>query len=121
MAKTVTLNASPSWPGAKNDYALRYEQYAVGRIRLAETAWEWQITVPMAMPSWAQGKAVSLDEAKRGFGAAWGRLLNETSPERLARAWDLARAAEARQVRMGTDTKSDVVEREESAEARSAG
>ena len=107
MAKTITLNASPSWPGAKNDYALRYEQNSVGRIRLAETGWEWQITVPMAMPPWAQGVSASLDDARKAFGLAWGRFVKETSPERLERAWELARAAEARQHRLESDGKSD--------------
>jgi hypothetical protein len=100
MAKTITLNASPSWPGAKNDFVLRYEQNSVGRIRRAETAWEWQITVPMAMPPWAQGVSASLDDARKAFGMAWGRLVKETDPGRLERAWELARAAEARQKRL---------------------
>ena len=100
MAKTITLNASPTWHGAKNDFVLRQEQNSVGRIRLAETAWEWQITVPMAMPPWAQGVSASLDDARKAFGLAWGRLLKETNPERLERAWELARAAEARQKRL---------------------
>lgn len=107
MAKTITLNASPSWPGAKNDYVLRYERHTVGRIRLAETAWEWQITVPMAMPPWAQGVSASLDDARQGFAVAWGRFVKETSPERLERAWDLARAAESRQQRLEAAGKGD--------------
>ena len=102
MAKTITLNASPTWSGVKDDYVLRYEEHVIGRIRLAETAWEWHITVPMAMPAWASGHADSLDECKRAFAAAWGRFLSETSPTRLERAWELDRAAEARQQRMGT-------------------
>jgi hypothetical protein len=102
MAKTITLNASPTWFGVKDDYVLRYEEHVIGRIRLAETAWEWHITVPMAMPAWASGHADSLDECKRAFAAAWGRFLSETSPTRLERAWELDRAAEARQQRMGT-------------------
>jgi hypothetical protein len=100
MAKTITLNASPSWPGAKNDFTLRYEQHTIGRIRLLENAWDWHITVPMAMPRWAEGKTASLDDARKAFGMAWGRLLKETNPERLERAWELARAAEARQQRL---------------------
>jgi hypothetical protein len=100
MAKTITLNASPSWPGVKNDFTLRFEQHSIGRIRLAETGWEWQITVPMAMPPWAQGVSANLDDARKAFGMAWGRLLKETSPARLERAWELARAAAARQQRL---------------------
>jgi hypothetical protein len=97
MAKTITLNASPTWPGVKDDYVLRYEGHQVGRIRLAETAWEWHITVPMAMPAWAQGSTNNIDECRRAFAAAWKRFLNETSPERLERAWELERAVAARQ------------------------
>lgn len=96
MAKTITLNAAPTWPGAKDDYVLRFEGHVIGRIRFAVSAWEWHITVPMAMPSWAEGKTSSLDEARKGFAAAWGRLLKETPPERLARAWELEDAAEER-------------------------
>ena len=38
--------------------------------------------------------------SKRAFAAAWGRLLKETSPARLERAWELERAVEARQRRL---------------------
>ena len=107
MAKTITLNASSSWPGAKNDYVLRHEQNAVGRIRLAETAWEWQITVPMAMPPWAQGVSPSLDDARKAFAMAWGRLVKETPPARLERAWDLMRAAEARRQQLESAGEGD--------------
>ena len=100
MAKKITLNASLRWPGVKDDYVLRYESHVIGRMRLAEAAWEWHITVPMAMPTWASGSAASLDECRRVFAAAWGRFLSETSPARLERAWDLERAAEQRQQRM---------------------
>lgn len=100
MAKTITLNASPTWPGVTDDYTLRYEGHQIGRIRRAEKAWEWQITVPMAMPTWASGSTASLDACRQAFAAAWGRLLKETSPERLERAWDLDRAAGQRQQRV---------------------
>jgi hypothetical protein len=100
MAKTITLNANPTWPGIKDDYSLRYEGHQIGRIRRAEHAWEWQITVPMAMPTWASGSTASLDECRQAFAAAWGRLLKETNPARLERAWDLERAAEQRKQRM---------------------
>jgi hypothetical protein len=102
MAKTITLNARPTWSGVKDDYLLRYEGQVIGRIRLAETAWEWHITVPMAMPAWASGSADSLEECKSAFAAAWGRFLKETSPARLERAWELQRAAEARRQQRGT-------------------
>jgi hypothetical protein len=108
MAKTITLNATPTWPDVKDDYVLRYEGHAIGRIRLAESAWEWHITVPMAIPTWANGKADHLEECKRAFAAAWGRFMKETDPARLERAWELERAVEARQRRMETANKSDV-------------
>jgi len=111
MAKMITLNASPTWSGVKDDYVLRYEGYVIGRVRLAETVWEWHITVPMAMPAWASGSADNLDECKKAFAGAWGRFLNETSPARLERAWELERAVEARRQRMATvknDEASDI-------------
>ncbi len=80
MAKSITLNASPTWSGVNDDYVLRYEGHAIGRIRWAETAWEWHITIPMAVPEWASGSADNLDECRKAFAAAWGRFLNETSP-----------------------------------------
>ncbi|XIA62923.1 hypothetical protein ACFIOY_26635 [Bradyrhizobium sp. TZ2] len=106
MTKTITLNASPTWPGVKNDYVLRYDGHAIGRIRLDQDAWAWQITIPMAMPAWANGTADSLDGSKRAFATAWGRLLNETSPARLERAWELERAVGARQQRMDATKKN---------------
>jgi hypothetical protein len=107
MARTITLNARPTWDGVKDDYVLVYQGHLIGRIRFAETAWEWQINVPMAMPTWARGRSNNLDEGKRAFAEAWGRFLNETSPERLERAWELERAVEARQQRMATIKKDD--------------
>jgi hypothetical protein len=107
MAKTIILNASPTWAGVKDDYVLRYDGHVIGRIRSAEKTWEWHLTIPMAMPEWAQGSAANLEQAKRAFAAAWGRLLNETAPERLARAWELERAAEARRQRLEAAAKND--------------
>lgn len=99
MTRTITLSAGLTWPGVKNDFMLRHDGLATGRIRLDEGTWTWQITVPMTMPLWTSGTADSLEESKRAFAAAWGRLLSETSVERLERAWDLVRAVEARQQR----------------------
>jgi|SRR5438270_895892 hypothetical protein len=93
VAKKIALIANPTWSDVKNDYVLRYEEHVIGRIRLAEAGWEWHITVPMEMPSWARGSAPNLEDCKRAFGEAWGRFLNETDPERLERAWDFSRAA----------------------------
>ena len=97
IGPTIKLHASPTWAGVKHDYVLRYDGHTIGRIRLDESAWEWQITIPMAMPAWASGTAASLEDCKGAFGEAWRRLLKETSPERLERAWELERAAAARQ------------------------
>jgi hypothetical protein len=108
MIKTITLSASPTWSDVKNDYVLRYDGQAIGRIRLDRSAWEWQITIPMAMPAWASGTADTLDGSKRAFAAAWGRVLSETDPARLERAWELNRAAEARQQRTETASKDSV-------------
>ena len=54
ITRSITLNASPAWPGVENDYILRYDGHTIGRIRLDQSAWEWQITIPMAMPEWAR-------------------------------------------------------------------
>lgn len=105
MVKTITLGASPTWPDVKNDYVLRYDGHPIGRIRLDQSVWEWQITIPMEMPAWARGTTDSLDGSKRAFAAAWGRVLSETSPARLERAWELNRAVEARQQRIETAGK----------------
>lgn len=100
MARTITLNASLTWPDVKEDYTLRYDGHVIGRIRLDQGVWDWQIVVPMAVPAWARGTANSLDESKSAFAAAWGRFLNETNPQRLERAWELDCAAEARRQRL---------------------
>ena len=107
MAKTITLSAGLTWPDVKNDFILRHDGLAIGRIRQDGGTWKWQITMPMTMPLWARGTADSLEESKRAFAAAWGRLLNETSDERLERAWELVRAAEARQQRRDAARKTD--------------
>jgi hypothetical protein len=51
----------------------------------------------MALPAWAEGNAASRDEGFKALAAAWGRLLAQTSPERLQRAWELEKAFEVRQ------------------------
>ncbi len=105
VAKAITLNASLKWPDVKDDYVVRYDGHLIGRMRLAGerdaqgTTWEWSITIPMALPVWANGTAESRDTCMKDFTAAWGRFLKETSPERLERAWELERAFAARQQR----------------------
>jgi hypothetical protein len=63
-AKPIALNASPKWPDVKDDSVVRYDGHLIDRMRLGEryshgTTWEWSITVPMAMPVWANGTADS--------------------------------------------------------------
>ena len=105
--RKIALNASPTWTEVKNDYVLRYEGHVIGRIRLAETGWEWHIAIPMATPDWARGSAPNLEDCKRAFAEAWGRLLNTTDPERLERAWELERAVELRRQRMESLNRGD--------------
>jgi hypothetical protein len=52
------------------------------------------------MPTWAQGSTDNLEDCKKAFATAWGRILTTTSPERLDRAWELERAVEARRQRI---------------------
>ena len=40
--------------------------------------------------------------------AAWGKLLSQTSAERLQRAWELEKAFEARQQRLATIKSDDI-------------
>ena len=107
VAKTITLKASLKWPDVKDDFVVRYDDHLIGRIRLGDerfaqgTTWEWSITVPMAMPDWARGSAENRDACMKDFTAAWGRVLKETDPARLERAWELERAFAARQQRRG--------------------
>jgi hypothetical protein len=103
VAKQITLKASLKWPDVEDDYVVRYEDHVIGRIRLSGGSepggklWEWSITIPMAIPQWASGSAANRDAGMKDLAVAWGRLLNETSPERLNRAWELERAVEARE------------------------
>jgi len=105
MAKTISLNSNLTWPDGKNDYLLSFEGHAIGRIRLAENGWEWYLSIPMELPPWARGQADSLDAARRAFATAWARLLQETNPARLERAWELDRAFEQRRQHMEQGAK----------------
>jgi hypothetical protein len=51
----------------------------------------------MALPEWAEGTAANRDESFKALAAAWGKLLTQTNPERLQRAWELEKAFQARQ------------------------
>jgi hypothetical protein len=91
VAKPITLKASLKWPDVKDDYVVHYEGHLIGRIRLGDPryeqeTWEWNLTVPMAMPDWARGRAENRDACMKDFTAAWGRFLKETDPARLQRA-----------------------------------
>ncbi len=102
VKRTITLNARPKWPDVADDYLIWHEDHAIGRIRLVAdpiapaTPWEWCVTVPLALPEWANGTAESRDVCMKDFSAAWRRFLKETPPERLERAWEFERAAQSR-------------------------
>ncbi len=96
MSKIV-IDARPRWPDVQNDYAVQFEGHSIGRVRLDGTIWVWSITIPMALPEWAEGTAANRDESFKMLAAAWGKLLAQTSAERLQRAWDLEKAFETRQ------------------------
>ncbi|WMT72030.1 hypothetical protein [Bradyrhizobium sp. Ash2021] len=103
--KTITLNARSKWPDVKDDYVIWHQDHAIGRIRLVAdpkapaTPWEWFITVPVAMPAWANGTGESCDVCMKEFSAAWSRFLKEIPAERLERAWEFERAAQSRRPR----------------------
>ena len=98
----ITLSIRPKWPEIPDHYAVWSQGREIGKIRYAldasgpDRSWEWFIIVPMALPAWASGTAQDRDSAIRAFSAAWGRLLQETQPARLQRAWELGRAAQSR-------------------------
>jgi hypothetical protein len=99
---SITLNVRPKWPEIPDDYLVWCEGHQIGRIHLVQDAsapnagWEWYITVPMAVPVWGRGATSSRDAAIRDMSSAWGRLLKETPPDRLQRAWEFDRAAQSR-------------------------
>jgi hypothetical protein len=104
MSDKISINAEPRWPDVKDDYVLQFEGHSIGGVRLDGTVWVWSITIPMALPEWAEGTASSRDEGLKAFGGAWARLLSQTDPERLKRAWQLDEAFVARQRKMAADT-----------------
>jgi len=96
MPRTITLNSSRTWPDVKNDYVLHSDGHLIGRIRFSDSFWQWHINIPMALPVWAEGTTDNLADARKALAVAWGRLLSETSSERLELAWAIERGAEAR-------------------------
>jgi hypothetical protein len=91
----------------RDDYVVRFEGHSIGRVRLDGTNWVWSITIPMALPEWAEGVTASRDESLKTLAAAWGKLLAQTSAERLQRAWDMEKAFEVRQQKMAPVQSDD--------------
>jgi hypothetical protein len=97
MSTRIVIDARLRWPDVQDDYAVQFEGHSIGRVRFEGTSWLWSITIPMAVPNWAEGTALSRDDSFKALATAWGRLLSQTSPARLQRAWELDQAFEARQ------------------------
>ena len=97
MSTKIVINAHLRWPDVPDDYVVQFEGHSIGRVRLDGAHWVWSITIPMALPDWAEGTSASRDESFKTLAAAWGKLLTQTNPERLQRAWELEKAFEARQ------------------------
>ena len=97
MSGKITISAQPRWPDVKDDYVLQFEGHPIGGVRLDGTTWVWRITIPMALPDWAEGTTASRDEGFKALAAAWGKLMAQTDPARLQRAWELEKAFETRQ------------------------
>jgi hypothetical protein len=106
MSAKLTIDASLRSPDVRDDYSVHFQGHSIGRVRLDPAGWLWSITIPMALPDWAEGVTASRDDSFKALAAAWGRLLGQTSPERLQRAWDLEKAFEARQQKASA-TRSD--------------
>jgi hypothetical protein len=99
MSAKLTIDASLRSPDVRDDYAVRFQGHSIGRVRLDPAGWVWTISIPMAVPDWAEGVTASRDDSFKALASAWGRLLSQTSPERLQRAWELEKAFEARQLK----------------------
>jgi hypothetical protein len=97
MSTKIVIDARLRWPDVQDDYAVQFEGHSIGRVRFEGTSWLWSIAIPMAVPDWAEGTALTRDDSFKALATAWGRLLNQTSPARLQRAWELDRASEDRQ------------------------
>lgn len=97
MSTRISIDATPRSPDVRDDYAVQFQGHSIGRVRRDLGGWVWCVTIPMAVPDWAEGVAASRDEAFKALASAWSRLLSQTSPERLGRAWELEKAFELRQ------------------------
>jgi hypothetical protein len=77
-----------------NDYCVFHKDRLIGRIKRADERswqggrWQWNVNPPLPIPSWCNGDAASLDEAKREFKEAWERFYASLTPERIRR-WHL--------------------------------
>jgi hypothetical protein len=85
----------------KDDYCVFHKDRLIGRIRRADERswqderWEWNVNPLLPTPSWCNGDADSLDEAKSEFKEAWERFYASLTPEQIEgwhRAEDIARA-----------------------------
>jgi hypothetical protein len=94
--KKIALNARLRWPDVKDNYVVSYEGHDIGSVYKMGNRWAWSVTVPMALPDWTTGYAPDLHEGIKALGTAWTRVLSQTSPERLERAWEIEKSALAR-------------------------
>src|SRR6201995_1697180 len=108
MPTKITINAQPRWPDVKDDFVVEFEGHSIGRVRLDGANWVWSITIPMALPDWAEGTTASRDEGFKALAAAGGNCLAQPDPPRRQRAWELEKAFEARQQQAAI--KSDQVQ-----------
>lgn len=106
MKQSISLNAKLRWPDVRDHYVVVYEGHAIGTIHRSGDSWSWSISVPMGLPDWSIGNASSLHEGIKALGNAWAGILKSTSAERLQRAWDLERAAEARNTGFEANTNT---------------
>ena len=74
----------------QNDYSVRENAQPIGRIHFASERtpgiWLWNVTVNIPGPP--LGSAVSLNEAKAAFRAAWEGFKAKHGPDRLAAAFN---------------------------------
>jgi hypothetical protein len=69
-----------------NDYCVMREGRKIGRIREAterfgfNPSWTWAINSPLPIPTWGNGSALSLEEAKAAFSEAWERFYATLTP-----------------------------------------
>jgi len=106
MKQSISLNAKLRGPDVRDHYVVVYEGHAIGTIHRSGDSWSWSISVPMGLPDWSIGNASSLHEGIKALGNAWAGILKSTSAERLQRAWDLERAAEARNTGFESNTNT---------------